>query len=168
MFSWDEWRKLFYTYISKYSIFMGYLFFYDKFQIHWDILPNNSSLFVKSTDFQIGQVKHMFLIDYEEDDLLYTLGRRRAEGGRADDEELPSSRRLQHFKEETLPVCKYYEDQNRLLLVSLWSVWKFRGISASDVQRNFSDWRQQRSCNHFANLDWNSGEEIRHPNRSRA
>ena len=61
----------------------------------------------------------VFVLDSEEVSLRDTLTRRSKTSGRADDKVDAIESRLATFRENTLPVIKQYDDEGRLVIVSI-------------------------------------------------
>ena len=68
---------------------------------------------------QIGRVDLVLVLDAEESTLKKNLLLRTKSSGRIDDRNDAIEARLAFFRENTLAVIKHYDDEGRLVIVSL-------------------------------------------------
>ena len=61
----------------------------------------------------------VFVLDSEESTLRESLNQRKRSSGRKDDTVDAIESRLAFFRENTLPVIKHYDDEGRLVIVSV-------------------------------------------------
>ena len=64
----------------------------------------------------------MLVLDAEESTLRKTLLQRIKSSGRIDDKNDAIEARLAFFQEKTLPVIKHYDDEGRLVIVSIYQI----------------------------------------------
>ena len=67
----------------------------------------------------MGRVDLVFVLDSEESTLRESLNQRKRSSGRKDDTADAIESRLAFFRENTLPVIKHYDDEGRLVIVSV-------------------------------------------------
>ena len=68
-------------------------------------------------DGQVGRVDAVFLLDCEEETLSKQLLERAKDEKRIDNNVNTIARRIQAYKEKTLPVLKHYDDMEKLFIV---------------------------------------------------
>lgn len=67
---------------------------------------------------QVGRVDAVFLLDCEEETLSKQLLERAKDEKRIDNNVNTIAKRIQAYKEKTLPVLKHYDDMEKLFIVS--------------------------------------------------
>lgn len=70
--------------------------------------------------FQIAPCSVMLWLDVSQDTMVQRLLKRAETSGRVDDNEETIKKRLQTFVHATEPVIKHYQDQNKVVKVSLF------------------------------------------------
>lgn len=68
-------------------------------------------------DGQVGRVDAVFLLDCEEETLSKQLLERAKDEKRIDNNVNTIAKRIQAYKEKTLPVLKHYDDMDKLFIV---------------------------------------------------